>query len=144
MRLFSHLSFWLPSLLFGLLSLPSADTLGAAGSYAVAGPIYRTLRVAIATWGKDQKKIFPGLAGKGSHRDGGANFREMVNHLYNTNLDVSKFGSLDLNDPDVSDAAAFLKDEGQVKLLKTGRIFAGGDQKYPKMIARFDNVFSMD
>lgn len=96
------------TLLFTLILLPSAYALKWAGAFETVGPIYRTYRVAVTVWGPKQEKIFPALVGKGTHKDGGANLLEVVNQVYGLELPLSTFGSLDLNDPPLKDAARVL------------------------------------
>jgi hypothetical protein len=141
--LFRHLFSWLVSLLFTLSSLPVAIATGPAGAYERLGPIYQTYRIAIATWGKDQKKILSGLADvTGTHKNGGANFREMVNYLdgEDFNEDFYKNEGIDLDDPEPHKTAVHMYFNGNTDLLPLGKIFAGENPTMPSTLEKIRTV----
>ncbi|KAI0545344.1 hypothetical protein F4679DRAFT_481393 [Xylaria curta] len=135
---------WLVNLLlFILLSLPIATATGLAGAYERIGPIYQTYRIAVETWGADQKKILPALADLvGTHPNGGANFREMENFLDAENFDEAfyKDEGIDINDPDPHKTAVHLYYKSDVGLLTLEKIFAGTSTGWPYTIEQIRTV----
>lgn len=94
------------------------------------GPIYQTYRIAIATWGVDQKKILAGLTDvTTTHAKGGANFREM-------NLDEAFFKDegIDLDHPDPHKTTIQLYFSDNTDLLTLEKVFVGENPDMPSKI----------
>lgn len=77
---------------------------------------YYVYRSAVTAYGDNQQKIAPGLKQATSHPDGGANYREFVNHISMgkktfTDADFTNAG-VDLKEPDVEKATKFLLQNG--------------------------------
>ncbi|KAF9737504.1 hypothetical protein PMIN06_003706 [Paraphaeosphaeria minitans] len=135
--------------------LPGVSALGSAGSIEIAGPFYRVYRISIAVWGANQRKMFPHLIGRGTHKDGGANALEVVNHLYNIDLPASMFSGIDLDNPGVKDLATILHNARWpdpsnekhkiVKNILLQRVFEGFSNEpnnvYPKIIGQLVSIF---
>jgi hypothetical protein len=142
---------WLVTLLITLLSLPTAIATGPAGAFERIGPFYQTYRIAVATWGADQKKILAGLADlTGTHPDGGANFREMLNYIDNEEYSVDFFKGdaeagetdIDINDPDPKPTAVKLYFEGNVEIINLEKLFPGAEQTMPEVLAKIRTVLT--
>lgn len=153
MLLFQSLPGWLASLalltLFSLVAAnPPAHSLEKTGFYL----IYRN---AITAYGVKQKKIAPELRKDKtlSHPDGGANYREFINHIGNTAFTDAQLtaAGVDLNDPNLESATKFLlantdskgkKGSGQVISQKL-RPYATGPNA-PKSFKYFDQIAKME
>ncbi|OAQ62794.1 hypothetical protein VFPPC_08742 [Pochonia chlamydosporia 170] len=147
--LFRRMAGGLVSLLcFTLSSLPIASTTGVTGAYERIGPLYQTYRIAVATWTAKQTKILPGLAELGgSHPNGGANFREMINFIdygyedgNGLTEDWYKEHEIDLNDPEPHKTAVEMDYFGKTGNIDLGRLFAGNVALWSDAISRIRTV----
>jgi len=143
--LFPRLFGWLVSLLITLSSLPGAIATGPAGAFERIGPLYQTYRIAVATWGADQKKILSGLTG--THPDGGANFREMINYVDSipetderSTVDFWTDEGININDPDPRKAAVHMYFNDITDLFKFPMIFPGAGQLMPEVLEKIRKV----
>lgn len=140
--LFWSLFSCLVNLLLILSSLPTSIATGLGGAYERIGPIYQTYRIAIATWGVDQKKILSDLADEvtGTHAKGGANFLEMVNYLDGSGLTEDDFKGAGINfddpDPHKTTIALYFLDKGNTDLLTLEKVCAGENPSMPSTLAK--------
>jgi len=143
--------------LFSILStlsfLPAVLGTGLTGGFERVGPLYTTYRLAVAAWGKDQKKIMPGLADiTGSHKDGGANFKEFSKYLDGAQLTDEFFKrpgevAIDLDRPDPIETAKrvdYSDDGSEGKKLghtvQLTRVFAGASEFWNEALEKVRTV----
>jgi hypothetical protein len=136
--LFSSLFGRLVCLIVTLSLLPTAIAGGASGVYEQVGPIYQTYRIAVQTWGKDKKKILPGIPGN-SHPLGGANFLEMIKYLDIAVVKSTfKASVTNLNDPDPHAVVDYARN----KATSDERKSFFKDTPLPKIIVGSSKYFS--
>lgn len=90
-------------------------------------------------------KILPGLAKlTGTHPNGGANFREMINYLDIEDFDEDfwKEGGVNIVDPEPYETAKFMYYNGNTELFKLERVFVGEKQTFPDVLAKIRTVLT--
>ncbi|KXJ87799.1 hypothetical protein Micbo1qcDRAFT_178869 [Microdochium bolleyi] len=128
--------------------LDSVSAGGIAGCFERVGPLYQTYRIAVDTWGADQKKFLPGLAATtgGAHPDGGHNFLQVMNYLDGAN----KYSEADLTFDDekidinkatpVYTAAQMLYYKNAPDLVPLPLLFRNAPETWPDALGQIKTI----
>jgi hypothetical protein len=101
---------------------------------------YYTYRSAVAAFGPDQTKILGAYVGKGTHKDGGANFLEFENFVSPekkkilTVADYTAAGITDLDNPEVYAVSDFVKSKGKSTITRVEALFGDPKMEFKKVI----------